>query len=150
VAVGLTTTTYAVDTASLPGGDQSLLRVAASDGFHTAYDQSDGTFSLPRQGPTLLLTHPPDGWSSAPGDWVVLSGQAYDQQYNDLSEEALAWTSDQDGPLGAGEAVEATTLSPGWHTVTLTATDSQGMGGARSVRIFIGYWAWLPLALKGG
>ena len=44
-------TTYELDLGSIPGSDQALIRVLASDGFHTAQDQSDATFSVAKNAP---------------------------------------------------------------------------------------------------
>ena len=57
----------------------------------------------------------------------------------------LTWTSDRDGALGAGEEVAVSTLSLGEHTITITATDSQGLNGTDQVRLTVtGYQAWIP------
>ncbi|MBI3957948.1 MAG: hypothetical protein HY328_03985 [Chloroflexi bacterium] len=148
VAVGITETTASVDTSTLPGGNQSLIRVAASDGFHTAYDQSDATFRVPRKGPTVWIAEPPNGAIFPPGMRITLFGRAYDQDLNYLLEASLAWASDRDGPLGTGQELNLSSLSPGLHTITLTATDDEGMRGTANVQIFIGHRVFLPAVLS--
>ncbi len=148
VVVGWTVPTYTVDMTRLPGGTQALLRVAASDGFYTAYGQSNGVFSVPRQRPTVLMLSPLDASEHVPGRPVVLSGYAFDQGLHDITGTSLTWTSDRDGVLGTGEQIEVSTLSRGLHTLTLTATDSQGLTGTSSVQVNIGLRVWLPIIAR--
>ena len=132
----------------LPGGHQGLFRVLASDGFYSVQDQSDAFFSSSRKPPSVTIMDPEDGQVYAPGAWVVLQALAYDQDEEDLPDENLTWVSDRDGALGQGWEVETTSLTPGWHTLTLTGTDDNGLSASDSVSIYIGYRAWLPLLHK--
>jgi hypothetical protein len=150
VAIRLTDTSYTVDTADLPGGDECLFRVAASDGFHTAYDRSDHPFSMPRKAPTVFIMDPEEGQTYAVDEWVLLTALAYDQDNDDLAEENLAWTSDVDGPLGTGSEVALESLSPAWHTITLTGADGEGLTSSHSVHVCVGCTqVYLPLVLRG-
>jgi hypothetical protein len=129
----------------LPGGHQGLFRVLASDGFYSVQDQSDAFFSSSRKPPSVTIMDPEDGQVYAPGAWVVLQALAYDQDEEDLPDENLTWVSDRDGALGQGWEVETTSLTPGWHTLTLTGTDDNGLSASDSVSIYIGYRTWLPV-----
>ena len=91
---------------------------------------------------------PEDGQVYAPGAWVVLQALAYDQDEEDLPDENLTWVSDRDGALGQGWEVETTSLTSGWHTLTLTGTDDNGLSASDSVSIYIGYRAWLPVLYR--
>jgi len=53
--------------------------------------------------------------------------------------------------LGEGSTVilPGLSLSPGWHTITLRASDSDGQVATASVRIQVGPQVWLPLLLRG-
>jgi hypothetical protein len=149
IAIRLTETSYTVNTADLPGGDQCIFRVAASDGFHTAYDSSDDPFSVPRKAPTAFIMDPEEGQIYAVGEWVLLTALAYDQDDDDLAEEDLAWTSDRDGALGTGSEVALASLSPGRHTITLMGTDGEGLTSSHSVRVCVGCTqVYLPLVLR--
>lgn len=71
------------------------------------------------------------------GDAVTLEGTATDPTEGSLSGASLEWSSDRDGTLGTGGTVTTSSLSGGPHTVTLTATDSDGNTGSASVRILV-------------
>ncbi len=62
----------------------------------------------------------------------------------------MTWSSDRDGALGEGEQLEVSSLSPGWHTLTLGATDSSGQVGSDHVRVFVGtpQRVYLPLIIR--
>jgi hypothetical protein len=78
---------------------------------------------------------------------VVFRGNAYDREDGMLSGSSLAWESDRDGFLGNGDHVLAL-LSPGWHTIFLTATDSNGNPAVVSVRVFVGIQLYLPVSQR--
>jgi hypothetical protein len=56
---------------------------------------------------------------------VKLVAAASDADDGPFSDRSLVWTSSRDGRVGTGSALIAR-LSPGRHTVTVTATDSDG------------------------
>jgi hypothetical protein len=147
VALHLTATQTTVDMAEFPGGDQCLFRVLASDGFYTAVDQANGFSTAPRQDPTAFILAPETGQTYDPGQPLTFQGLAYDQDLNDLSGASLAWVSDRDGALGTGSLLEVI-LSPGWHTVALTATDGYGLSVTDQVTFYVGYRVHLPLIVR--
>ena len=78
-----------------------------------------------------------------------LQGSAWDEEDGSLADEALTWTDSVSGTLGTGSTLYAQVLTPGWHTLTLTAVDSDGMTGADRVRVCVDCTAaFLPLILR--
>ncbi len=127
----LTATTYTIDTAYLPGSADGRFRVIASDGFHTSYDDSDASFTTPDNVPLVGISAPEDG-----GHGMLplnVSGAAYDLEEGELPDGSLIWSSDLDGPLGAGPNLNLEGLTLGLHHLTLTAIDSQGHTAAQSI-----------------
>ncbi|MBC8422399.1 MAG: hypothetical protein H8E01_00050, partial [Chloroflexi bacterium] len=148
-AMDLTEPSYRLDTTSLPGGEEVLIRVLASDGFHTASADSP-PLSVPTKAPDVLIAAPSEGALLPPERALYLDGSAYDPEDGPLSDAALSWWSDRDGLLGRGATVivPGLTLSPGWHTITLRAADDDGQIGAASTDMFIGHRVYLPTILK--
>jgi hypothetical protein len=83
---------------------------------------------------TAVITAPPDGIRHPPTD-VNLVGYGFDPD-EVIPGTALTWSSDIDGFLGSGASLWVA-LSPGTHTIMLTATDSQGVVATASIRITI-------------
>jgi hypothetical protein len=48
-------------TAGLAGSDRALFRVVASDGMRIAVDESDASFAVPNNVPSVYIAGPPDG-----------------------------------------------------------------------------------------
>ena len=88
---------------------------------------AEDTVSVPVNGPpTATVNSPPDESATKNSETVALEGRATDPVNGDLSGDALEWSSDVDGTLGTGETVSVQSLSPGPHTIALTATDKDG------------------------
>lgn len=150
VAAGLTgTTSYDLDLSWVPGGTNARMRVEVSDGFHTASDDSDGTFSVPEKAPWVLISHPQAGTTVVPP--LTLRGMVYDLEEGELEGAALVWTSDLDGQLGTGATLPDVTLSPGVHVLTLTAIDGQGLEASDAVTVTVeavAHEIYLPLVQR--
>jgi hypothetical protein len=115
---------------------------------NTGADTSDASFTVARKAPEAYLLSPEEGDVFRPGAEVELDGLASDLEDGPLGDSALVWASDRQGILGTGRHQPLTTLQPGPHTLTLTATDSAAMAGTASVTIYVGYPVWLPLVQK--
>ncbi len=129
IGAGITQTSYAVDFATIPGSSSALIKVLASDGFHTASDVSDRPFTVPAKPPVPVIVSPPAGAQFKVGEQIKLQGYAVDLEEDMVSSGSLSWTSNLDGALGTGGAREVT-LSEGTHTITLNAGGS-GLQGIR-------------------
>lgn len=87
--------------------------------------------------PTAVIASPASGLTLYEGVPIRLAGGATDPQDGPLTAAALAWSSSIDGPLGTGGALDVTLPSTGVHTITLTATDSDGNKGDAAVSLLI-------------
>ncbi len=125
VATDVTQTTFALDTATLPGGSSAYIRILASDGVNTAEGDA-GPFTVSGKAPTALIISPADQAVYAPGDTVVFVGDGMDLEDGSLPDGSLTWSSDKDGELGTGRTLERSNLREGDHTITLTVVDSGG------------------------
>jgi len=128
---------YNVDLKQLPGGDRCLIKVAATDGFHTGYAQS-APFSVAEKGMLVFIDSPQDGEIYQAGEAVILTGITSDYEYINPAHFVLEWTSNLDGKLGTGETVSIDKLSGGNHQITLTATDTHtDRSGSAAVNITV-------------
>jgi len=87
--------------------------------------------------PTVQITAPAEGASFAEGEEIAFEGSAEDPEDGPLSGGALVWTSSLDGRIGTGASVATRNLAAGEHTITLTATDSEGAPGTATVGITV-------------
>ena len=100
-------------------------------------DEAAASAPLPANDtPTVSITSPTDGSTFASGETILFQGTASDTEDGDLTV-SLVWTSDIDGPIGTGGSF-STTLSDGNHTITASATDSDGKTGSASISIIVG------------
>jgi len=125
------------DTNSVPGSGRALIRVVVSDGFYSAEDQSNSTFSIPTKEPEVWIESPQADQHFIKGQTIFLRGGAYDLEDGMLGEAAFRWTYDRGAELGRGSMIEIDSLSVGEHTITLTATDSGRLAESQQVRIYV-------------
>ena len=144
----LVTTTYHVNVDAMAGGSDVRFRVLASDGINTGFDETPANITIPNHPPMATITEPGSQTFHSPGDLIVFHGGATDMEDGTLPGSALVWSDDIQGGLGIGPTVPINTLSPGKHTITLTATDSYGISSSASVTIFVGYPFYLPMVRK--
>jgi hypothetical protein len=135
LASGLSGNEYQVDATLLPGGDGGLIRVIASDGFHTVQADSAGAFSVPYPAPIVSIDSPPDGAVFLADQWITLHGSATDAAATPAAAFTYTWSVDS---LLVELGQETTvSLDPGQHTITLTAYDGLGNYGQASVTISV-------------
>jgi hypothetical protein len=115
--------------------DVHTITLAATDSLgETARD----TVSVSVNGPPAVSITDPSAPSAADeGAVIAFEGSATDPVDGELSGSALEWSSSVDGPLGTGENVSSSSLAPGPHTITLTATDQDGEVKSDSIDIVV-------------
>ena len=82
--------------------------------------------------PAVTIDEPLDGSSSQQGTPLTFTGSALDAEDGDLSG-SVAWSSDLDGPIGAGASFSTSSLTEGTHVVTASAIDSHGQEGSAAI-----------------
>lgn len=104
------------------GPNTALIRVLASDGYHTAIGQSQ-PFTLKNRPPEPVIFAPQAGETFAAGPDVVLQGTATDAEDGGLGGDSLRWQVDNRA-AGSGEVVAIAGLAPGAHVAALAAVDA--------------------------
>jgi hypothetical protein len=89
----------------------------------------------------------PRAWIGAPGNnavigayaAIVLTAHAEDIEDGEVTGTKVTWQSDRQGALGTGSQLilPGLSLEPGAHTITVTATDSEGMQGSASITVLV-------------
>jgi cysteine-rich repeat protein len=135
---GLIGTGTTVSTTTLTEGPHTVIATVTDGGGLPAQAQVTMLVVLPpHEPPVVTIAAPADGATLLAGQPVVLSATAADSQGGDLSSRVV-WTSDRDGPLGAGATLTVTSLSPGRHTLTARVADRDGALGSARVTVGVG------------
>jgi hypothetical protein len=136
VATDHFTPTLTVSGNALAGSDQALIRVIATDGVNTGMNESAAFTVLPHP-PQAVIVRPADRTVVEADTELALSGRGWDVEDGPLSGASLVWTSNRSGILGTGGDLAVAGLPSGWHTLTLRATDSDGMTAVATARIYV-------------
>jgi hypothetical protein len=123
---------FTIDFSDMPGGSHSKIRVWATDGIHAA-EADSLEFSVQPKPPEVFIAEL-DSPVVQSGHEVVLDGDAFDLQDDDITESELQWTSNISGLLGIGTPLKVT-LPLGLHTITLSATNSLGLKGTATTKV---------------
>ncbi|HOX27778.1 MAG TPA: PKD domain-containing protein [bacterium] len=105
----------------------------------TATGQATLTFLLSPDGnapPNASIQIPADGATFNQGTTITFTGAAADCEDGMLAT-GFKWTSDINGTIGTGATIRTSELSPGIHTITLTATDSGLLADTASIKITV-------------
>jgi hypothetical protein len=147
VASGVQGDSFEVDTSILPGGDGARIRVIATDGFNTAQDDSDGTFTVAGKPPEPTIMLPEAGAQFASGELISFHGEATDAEDESIPDASFIWSYDS---IAFATGREVTAILPdGVHEVTLTVVDSDGNTSEDEVVIFVNvHRIFLPVVLK--
>lgn len=146
LATDLETSSYTINTDSIPGGQSALIRVIATNGVNSVEDLS-GVFVVDRKPPIGFITTPREGEIIPYGLSYFITASAYDYEDGQLTGTQFHWSSNVDGNLGIGEYLLAN-LSYGAHTITLTVTDSDGNSTSSHVSVFVGSKLFLPAVTR--
>lgn len=121
-------------TSILPRGTHSIT-LTATDSNDAATTSQPVMVTIGNAVPDAIITSPANGNTYSQGQSILFTGMAADAEDGSLTGLSLTWTSNLDGLLGTGTVLTVGNLSPGSHTITLTATDSQGVTSTAVVAI---------------
>jgi hypothetical protein len=85
--------------------------------------------------PTVQIYSPENGSVVYQERFMIFSGEGFDPDLSYGDYLSYTWYSDLDGVLGYDQKIEVYYLTVGVHTITLNATDSQGLSDEDSVII---------------
>ncbi len=89
------------------------------------------------QSPAAVIQSPSDGSTYTYGTDITFTGSASDPEDGQLPGSSLIWTSDRDEYLGTGTSISIDSFLIGAHTITLTATDSEGAADTTNITVEI-------------
>ena len=123
--------------AALSAATHRITLTATDEVGAVCTDSIDHTVATP---PTATITLPAADAVFPHGDPVTFAATIADDE-DPPTDVSLSWSSDVDGPFASGSAdaegsatASTADLSPGVHTVTLTATDTHGLVATDTVR----------------
>jgi hypothetical protein len=135
---------------NLPSGRDAAFRVLVSDGLHTTVAETALPFTVANRPPDVEIDSPragdvvlgaveaeADDEPTIVSQPLVLEAFAHDADAGVLEGDALSWTSDVDGPLGAGARLAVTELTPGEHVIAVEADDGKGAVAHADVSITV-------------
>lgn len=111
------------------GGHTISLTAVNSHGASGSRSIAIDVGQTPNQPPDVTILSPPNGTEFSAGESIAFLGEATDPEDGQLAGSALVWSSSISGQIGTGESFSTEALPAGTHSITLTATDSEGASG---------------------
>lgn len=138
LAYGLETTSHQDTFTDLPGGNQALIKVIASDGVN-ATEVVSAPFNVALKSPEIYFYEPEDGKPAIYSMYeeILLEAEAYDLQDDWLPDNRLEWKDGTGKKLGNGAYIFLEDMTPGEYQITLTATNSAGLSSSQTVKLTI-------------
>lgn len=133
VATNIAGNQFDIDSSGLPASTDARLRVLASDGANTAWDDSDSAFTVVPKRPVAEIVSPADNGEFDLNEPLQLKGVARDPFGQMLPAESLVWSVDG-VVVGSGEIVDVH-LDEGRRVVEMQATGAEGLSSTDSVTI---------------
>ncbi len=126
-----------VDSNYLPGGNNCLIKVIASDGWNRSEDTSDASFSIATKSPKVTILDPADKSIFLHSANMQGRCSAYDPETGDINDpNKIVWSSNVDGFLGKGNLV-GFQLTLGDHLLSATVTDPEGKTATGTVKVSV-------------
>jgi hypothetical protein len=124
------------------GAGTYTVRLVARDSLgSTGTDDITLTVQVGAGYPTVQITQPANNAIFPLGTLITFEGQGTDPEDGDLPDAKLSWSSDIDGFLGTGKAIQKVLSGSACntivHTVTLQATDSDGHTASHSITVSV-------------
>jgi hypothetical protein len=93
----------------------------------------------PNAAPVVSITDPADGHTVTEGTEITFTATATDAEDDDVTlTSTIDWTSDlETGSIGTGGSFDISTLSVGTHTITASATDSNGEPASDNIEVTV-------------
>jgi hypothetical protein len=149
VALNVNTTEITIPASMVSGSNTARLRVIASDGIRTGYDDSE-PFTVENHLPTLTLIEPAIDTTIVQTQTLFLTAQVYDSDDATLADTAITWSSSRDGVLANGAESAITGLSLGTHLITVMVDDRDGGVVSQSIAVeVVGAFEELPSVPNG-
>jgi hypothetical protein len=121
------------------GLGQHVITLEATDNQGTKGSAQITVFVQAQNQPPDIATiaSPGNGAVFVQGDPIIFTGSGHDPEEGNLTGLRLTWQSSINGFIGTGTSFSLNSLSVGAHTITLRATDSQGLFKTASVQITV-------------
>jgi len=132
--VDTTSDMISVDASIIPGTDEARIGVSVSDGTRSAFAETP-IFRIEQHTPTVEIVSPESG--AVIYDETIQFYAGADDIDGDPPSTAYSWRSSLDGYLADGQSVDldASQLTPGEHTISVTVTDDTGRTATDTVEI---------------
>lgn len=149
IASGLREPTYTWAFEDGPGGEHAVIRVTASDGFHSTRAESPA-LNLEKGSPSLSILTPSEGQEVGHRSTIILEAYAVDPEDGVLTGESLIWTDQNGDQLGSGAQVILEGYAQGEHTFTAAVVDQDANQAQQSVSVQVVESPPIPEAVVSG